>query len=245
MKIDKRYRPELVVSKGKEPNPLLTDPYLDVAAERLVSTNGHGLVALPVETEKTERSRYLACSLLQAARGLGDEDVPAEIHDQEIVEFGVLWPAAQERSFPDWQKLMPKFTRGSPGTATFALNPELLHKMATAMGIGGVCLTIELGHPENLPSPIVVQPLNERAEEIGLLMPMGATGAGEGILPPGSVCPQCGKILAAGAACPTHGPAARAEMEGAADRLLRESGSGDLTRADTKGPAVARKGGRR
>lgn len=233
MKISKTYRPERLVSKGKEPNPLLTDPYLDAKAERLVSTNGQALVALPVETEKAERSRYLSCSLLEAARGLGDPELPANIEDQEVVEFGVLWPTAQERTFPDWKALVPKWSRGSPGTVTFALNADLLHKIAGAMGVAGVCLTIELGRAEGNPSPIVVQPLSERAEELGLLMPMLADGAGEGNLSPDQVCPACGKLLAAGAPCPTHGMPAEARgrvLEGKADELLKASGSADLTK---------------
>lgn len=233
MKISKMYRPELVVSKGKEPNPLLTDPYLDSKAERLISTNGHGLVALPVETKKDERSRYLACNLLQAARGFGDKLALAEIEDQEVVEYGVLWPTAQERTFPEWKELIPKWARGSPGTFTFALDPALLARMANAMGLGGVCLTVELGRPEGLPSPIVVQPLNDRGEELGLLMPMDASGAGEGKVDPSQVCPACGKLLASGAPCPIHGTPAEAKrklLEGDANVILKNGGSASLTK---------------
>jgi hypothetical protein len=205
MKIEKRYRPEILVSKGKEPNVLLTDPYLDAKEDRLVASDGHALVALPVETEKGERARYLACALLKAARKLGDPELPAEIHEEEIVDEGVLWRTAQERTFIKWQEVVPKFNRGSPGTVTFALNPGLLARLATAMGAGGVCLTIELGRAVDQPSPIIVQPLDPEADELGLLMPMKANGHAEPILAPGQVCPECGKILAAGAPCPTHG----------------------------------------
>ena len=232
MKIAKHYRPELVVSKGKEPNPLLTDPYLDSKAERLISTSGHGLVALPVETEKDERSRYLACNLLKAARSFGDPLALAEIEDQEVVEYGVLWPTAQERTFPEWKKLIPKFKRGSPGTFTFALDPALLSRMANAMGLGGVCLTVELGRPEGQPSPIIVQPLNDRGEELGLLMPMDVNGGGEGVSPE-CVCPACGKLLAAGAPCPKHGTPAEAKrklLEGDANVILKDGGSAHLTK---------------
>ncbi len=247
MKISKRYRPELVVSKGKEPNPLLTDPFLDAKEKRLVSTDGRGLVALPVETEKTERSRYLACSLLQAARGFGSESLPAEIHDQEVVEFGVLWPTAQERTFPDWKALVPKFKRGSAGTATFALNPGLLHKMANAMGVGGVALTIKLDQPQGKPSSILVTPLIESAEEMGLLMPMSLSGTDETPGHPDASCPACGKLLAPGASCPKHGTPAEARsklLDEEASNILREAGEKSMARKELTGPAEKFRKGR-
>jgi hypothetical protein len=202
MKIAKWYRPELVVSRDLE-RPQLTDPYLDAKEERLVATNGHALVALPVETDKAERSRYLSCSLLKAARGLGDDEVPAQIVDQEVVEFGVLWPAAQERSFPDWQEVVPKFHRGDKGTATIHLSPRLLSAVSQAMAAGsGVALTFEVGKPE---APILVQPLTVDPMELGVLMPL-RQGEEEDV-EPGQKCPACGKLLAAGAPCPEHGHA--------------------------------------
>ena len=233
MKIDKKFRPELVVSKGKSSNPLLTDPYLDVKEDRLVATDGHCMVVLPVETDKGERSRYLACNLIKAARSFGDKSLPAEIEDQEVVEYGVLWPTAQERTFPDWKLLVPKFERGSPGTITFALNPALLARMASAMSVGGVCLTLELGRPEGAPSPIIVQSLDPNAEELGLLMPMDASGAGEGVTDPSQVCPACGRLLASGAECPKHGSPAEAKrklLEGDANVILKNGGSAHLTK---------------
>jgi hypothetical protein len=201
VKIAKRYRPELLVSKGKEANPILMDPYLDAKEDRIVASNGHALVALPVETEKGERSRYLACSLLQAARGLGEPEVPAEIKDQEIVEYGVLWPTPQERTFPDWPSLVPKFHRGDEGTTTVSLNPRLLKALADAMASrGGVALTFQPGDV----GPILVQPLSSPApDELGLLMPLRADD--EKGIEPGQRCPTCKKLLAAGAWCEEHG----------------------------------------
>jgi len=200
VKIQKHFRPELVVAKGKEPNPLLTDPYLDAAESKLVSTNGHAMVVLPVETDKKERSRYLACSLLQAARMLGDEDVPAEIIDEEITEFGVLWPAAQERQFVDWQKVARAAPRqGDQGTATIALNARLLKALAEAMGTaGGVALTFEIGKKA---APVRVEPIRPDPEEFGVLMPI----AEEDDVDPDQRCTACRRLLAAGAACPEHG----------------------------------------
>jgi hypothetical protein len=210
VKINKRYRPELLVSKGKEANPILMDPYLDAKEDRIVASNGHALVALPVETEKGERSRYLACSLLQAARGLGEPEVPAEIKDQEIVEYGVLWPTPQERTFPDWPSLVPKFHRGDAGTTTVSLNPRLLKALADAMASsGGVALTFQPGDG----GPILVQPLSSPdPDELGLLMPLRADD--EKGIEPGQRCPTCKKLLAAGAWCEEHGdPLAGAKAE--------------------------------
>jgi hypothetical protein len=250
MKINKRYRPELLVSRGKGANPLLTDPWLDAKDRRLLATDGHALVALPVETERTERSRYLACSLLKAARVLGEKDLPAEIHDQEVVEFGVLWPTAQERTFPDWKKLVPKARAGSPGTATLALNADLLARLANSMGFAGVRLTIQLGAPDDQPGPILVQPLDDLSEEFGLLMPLGSASSAEDALDDAQKCPVCARLLAAGAACPTHGDPKESRwklLEAEADELLKNAGAGELAKKELKGPAekFVKRGGRR
>lgn len=224
MKIRKWYRPELVVSKGKEPNPLLMDPYLDVKAERLLASNGHALVSLPVEVARGERSRYLACSLLEAARKLGEDDVPAEIKDQEIVEFGVLWPTAQERTFPDWKSLFPRFKSGDPGTTTIHLNARLLKALADAMGsAGAVALTFETG---SLVAPVLVQPLIPAAQELGLLMPLRQD---EDDVDPDQRCPTCRKLLAAGAACPEHGRPSREDRAAETTITLRTPGGKEVT----------------
>lgn len=254
MKIDKLYRPEILVSKGKQAHPLLTDPFVDSKHERIVATNGHALVALPITVEPGEPSRYLACSLLKAGRKVVEDDVPVEIKDEKILKAGVLWPTAQERTFPDWKKIMPKFGRGAEGTVTFALNSRLLHQIAEAMGVEGVCLTIEIAATEDAPSPILVSPLNKKAREVGLLMPMRADGSGVPVLAPGQVCPKCGKLLAPGAPCPEHGfpseaeekAAERAALKDQADKILKNAGSGELAKKELAGEAVApKKKGRR
>ena len=241
MKIAKRYRPEIVASRDID-RASITDPYLDTKAERLVATDGRMLVAIPVETEKSERSRYLACSLLKAARNLGDDEVPAEIEDQEIVEYGVLWPAAQERMFPDWQSVVPKMKHGDPGTVTVHLNPRLLKSLAEAMASGSaVALTFDAGQPA---TALVVRPLLD-SDAFGVLMPMRQGDEGDDV-GPDKRCSVCRKLLAAGAPCPEHGARAAAEaererLEKDADEILKNGGHGGLVKKELKGPAVARK----
>lgn len=247
MRISKHYRPEVVASKDAD-RFNLTDPYLDARAARVVATDGRMLVALPVETDKQERSRYLSVHLLKAARSLGEEDAPAEIEDQEIRPFGVLWPAEQMgREFPQWKKALPSFRAGGPGTITLALDAKRLKALADAMGTGGhVLLTLEPGRPAEDPGPILVQPLSPRAKEMGVLMPMRPDGVGDVTLDPGQACPVCRKLLAAGAKCPEHGDPAtaqRAELTKQADEILKNAGDGKLAAKELQGEAVARKKG--
>lgn len=201
MKISKRYRPELVVSRGKEPDPILMDPYLDAKEDRLVAMNRHALVALPVETDKGERSRYLARPLLEAARKLGEAAAPAEIRDEEIVEYGVLWPTQQARQFPPWRTIVPDLHRGDPGTTTIHLNPKLLRAVAAAMDCeSGVAITFQVGAVE---APILVQPLLPDPVEFGVMMPL-RQGEDEEDVAPDQRCRICRRLLAAGAKCPEH-----------------------------------------
>jgi hypothetical protein len=224
VKIAKRYRPELVVSKGREPDPILMDPYLDAKEDRLVAMNRHALVALPVETEKGERSRYLACSLLEAGRKLGEPDVPAEIKDQEIVEFGVLWPTQQARQFPPWLTIVPKIHRGDPGTTTIHLNPKLLRAVAAAMDCeSGVALTFTAGEVQ---APILVQPILPDPEEFGVMMPLRQEDPADD-LDEDQRCRICRRLLAAGAKCPAHPDAG---LEPVLDALADLGRSRDGTR---------------
>lgn len=214
MKISKRYRPELVVSRGKEPDPILMDPYLDAKEDRLVAMNRHALVALPVETEKGERSRYLARPLLEAARKLGEDAAPAEIRDEEIVEYGVLWPTQQARQFPPWLDVVPKLHRGDHGTTTVHLNPKLLRAVAAAMDCeSGVALTFQVGAVE---APILVQPLLPDPVEFGVMMPL-RQGEEDEEVDPDQRCPVCRRLLAAGAKCPDHPDAPAAVLDALAD----------------------------
>jgi hypothetical protein len=242
VRISKDYKPEACASRdAKRVN--LYDPYLDVEASRLVSTDGHVMAVLPVEVDKGERSRYLGRNLLKVARQLGEKMVPAEIDDQEIPVFDVRWPSEQGRKFPEWREVVPRFKRGTAGTTTIQLNARLLKAVADAMGESEVALTFEPSEEDEKPGAIVVQPLGERPEAFGLLMPIGAIAPADE-LAPGQACPVCKMLLASGAFCPDHGDpktAKNAQLEAQADHALKAAGHGNLTKKELKGPAVARK----
>src|SRR6185369_16327610 len=141
MRIDPRYRPELCVSED-ETRYQIMDPFFDAAAGKVVATNGHMMILLPATTEEGEASGYVepaggsdvaerlrdfAREQARAARRLA-RDVAELLGPPKIV------PAADDRRFPDWKFVLPKFQEGDPGTVSVALSAAYLASIAKAIG---------------------------------------------------------------------------------------------------------------
>jgi hypothetical protein len=231
VKIATRYRPEACVHKDIEERFNLVDPYLDVAAGVVVATDGHRLVAVPVETDPNDVSGYVSRELFKIARRkvkLG----PAAIEDRaEIMTTGIVWPTEQAREFPEWRKVVPRWDERTPGTVTIALNATLLKGLADALGGDGiVALTMKLDESES--APFLVRALGGERGELGLLMPCRA-GRPQ---PPVIDLP------------PVERERDRRQLEIEADEILGASGDAELNDPKLKGEAEARKprkGGRR
>ncbi len=233
MKINKRFKPELCVSKDPE-RFQLHDPYLDVKEGRLFATDGAMLVSLPVETDVDERSRYIAAPLCKVARQLGDKLALAEIVGDEIRPSGVLWPLEDMgKKFPPVTEVIPKFRPGDPGTITIGIDARRLRKLADAIGAEGqVWITKELD-PSATNGPVLVT-LEGDVDEFAVLMPLRPIVSDVG---PNQKCPKCEKLLAAGAWCKEHGDP---RAEAMANEMLRRAGNTEMTKSDLAGPAVAR-----
>ncbi len=235
MKIPTCYAPEKVVSKDKE-RPQLANPYLDVAAESVVATDGHRLVVVPVEIMHGDVSGYLSGDMLKVARKKNRKSVEADIRDRkEIVPFDIEWPCPAEGcTFPDWQKVLPSFKPGDPGTVTIGVNARLLKGIADALGSEGeVALSFRLDsvNVEDAPeSQILVRSTFAREGELGVLMPIRLGG-------------DLRRALARPEESDDEKAAAekRAALHDAADVLLRANGSADMTKRELTGPAEARK----
>jgi hypothetical protein len=230
VKIRTSYRPEACVHKDVEERFNLVDPYLDVAAKKVVATNGYSLVAVPVEVELGDSSCYISRDLFKIARRkvkLG----PAEIEDKaEIVPTGITWPSEQGREFPEWKKVVPDWDERTPGTVTVGLNAKLLKGLSDALGGDGiVALTIKINERDT--APLLVRALGGSAGEIGLLMPCRA---GEPAVPVIDL-PEVDEEKD------------RRQLEIQTDEILGNAGDGALNDPKLKGEAVARKprGGRR
>lgn len=187
MKIDRRLRPERVVSTD-DTRYQIEDPYLDVEHKVLVATNGWALVALPVEVAEGETSRYVGCRLLDMARTVSpDEEI--EILGDQVGPDGPSWPTDQDRKFPAWREVLPKKKPGDPGTVTVGLDATQLRAIALALGAGAygyedddapcqVAITIDLDDPDGA-SALHVDLLAPRAPgAVGVLKPCRVTSGG-------------------------------------------------------------------
>lgn len=127
----------------------------------------------------------------------------------------VATAAAPDENQPplDWRKFVPKFQRGDPGTVTIVVHAGELNKIAEAMGVTTVTLTVDARVERQ--GPILVQPIDPAAKEFGVLLPEQPEGGPE----------------AKGGAPHTWvvGGRSRRELEAEADAILAEGGSEDLT----------------
>lgn len=157
MKMDPRFRPELCASQDDSRYSLLT-PWLDPVKKRVVATNGHMLVAVPVE-DVPGHGREEPVGPLQLAMARKGEDFP------HVVGAHVKYPA--------YEQVVPTFRPGSPGTVTIGLSAEYLRKIAEALGAdkGQVLVTVSVERPFD--PLLVTDAWNGRdLGAYGLLMPV-------------------------------------------------------------------------
>lgn len=230
MKIRRYYKPEACASKDKERFNLV-DPFYDVAGAVVVSTDGHRLVAVPVEVEPGESSGYVSRELLKVARKVVKQG-DAEIRDKaEVVPFEIEWPCDQGRTFPDWRQAVPAWDERSPGTLTIGLNAKLLKGIADALGSEGiVAITVMVGEVDK--APIRVRALGGDPGEIGILMPCRVGEAPRRVI---DLPPTESETRAA----------EKAEVERLADEILKKDGHPEMTRKSLTGEAVAHTGKKR
>lgn len=169
MKVDAKYRPEKCCSRD-ETRPNLTNPYFDAEEKLLVATDGHALVAVPVE-DGGETSGYVSGAALRAGRRRVKCPPPVEV---------AVGP--KDGTFPAWRQVVPKVKAGDEGTFTVRLDAKLLADLAEALGDSRVELTISAqtkgsraGRYYDGFGPILVRrafdPADER--EVGLLAVLG------------------------------------------------------------------------
>lgn len=144
MKINRNFFPELVAMNDPT-RKMLHGLQLDVSRKRLIATNGHALVSLPVETQPTDRDGMIPVETLIAARKHAQkEDVargyakacaqaskrrkrkpdPTPAHVSHTVERDAAY-APVEQTIP--------YRGRMPLPVQIAFNPTLLRALADAI----------------------------------------------------------------------------------------------------------------
>ncbi len=164
VRISKTYRPEVAVGRQRS-RASLPELYLDVPARRLVAMDGEVLVALPVAVGRGERSGFVAGDALRAAR----RREPAEEQAQLRAAPPGRSRADRLAAFPGWRGLLPGVHRGERGVATVTVHLGQLQRLADAMGVVAVTLTVP-ARRGGRQGPVLVQPIDPEAREIGVLL---------------------------------------------------------------------------
>jgi hypothetical protein len=208
MRLNKIYEIERAASKDLT-RQHLCHCYLDVEKKRLVATDGHMLVSVPVtDLDKSpgpcpqDESGFVPTDVIKQARKLtpktfgGDTIVSANGEHVFIGGATAPRPSQKDCHFPPYEQVIPDYREGTPGTVTVALDAKLLLELAKAIGKGGggaalVKLTFPIPgyvEPEDSAELLWSKATAERVATADMLDPFvveGADGA-LGILMPSS-----------------------------------------------------------
>ena len=166
---------EACVSQGK--GRYSTDTVkLDVAAKKLVATDGHILAAVPVQIDETDHSGLLGVHVVKAVRNMAKREKfnPTVSVNGSINVIGVNEKAeyaTAEGTFPNWENAIPK-VKGKP---TISFDVNLLVRLADALrsgaGTKGV-KHVSLWIRNDVDAILVKSTESEDSEAIGVMMPV-------------------------------------------------------------------------
>ena len=142
MKLNKKCKIESIASKDAT-RLVLTAPYLEVKDGKgnIIATNGKGLVVIPVEVSESDVSGHIPLTALKESRkGKVTEPILECSEKAVLLQDGTSFQRDYIGNFPIWRDVMPDPDRK---TLKIALNAEMLHSIASAMGTSGVVLEFD------------------------------------------------------------------------------------------------------
>jgi DNA polymerase III sliding clamp (beta) subunit (PCNA family) len=130
MKFDAKYKPELCASKDYT-RPMLAHVELDVEHKRMLATDGHRLVVVPVTIEDHDASGPISKEALVASRKAtkntnGDAWIKA---NGSLAVYGATLDRPAARQFPPVEQVIPKDRK-----ATISFSAKYLKEIADALG---------------------------------------------------------------------------------------------------------------
>lgn len=189
MEIDKDCEVWRVASKD-ETRPGLNHAYLDLSDKddpRLVTTNGHALVAIPVQETDDAKEGYIPVDALKSIKKSAKGQLSA-VFDKtkdgmvKDVRTKAEWPSPEAGTFPRWREVFPK---PDAKTFTIGLNPTLLLELVKSVG-GKETVSLHFAKTKDgdldRAAPIICRVYGH--DEAGLiLMPMRNMPVGKGYNP--------------------------------------------------------------
>jgi hypothetical protein len=189
-----KHKPEACCSKDKTHRSFCA-PYVDPAAGRIYSTDGHCLASIPAPVDMDAapqdpecRAGHVSPALLVHARKSARKAPTFTLSADRSTADGVTMSAPSDLGrFPDVSQVLPRFKVGDMGTQSLAFDVSLLRKICDAIGDDKVILTFQVPTDRSMPGSNAGpgQPdgalLVTRAERdgssdaFGVLMPIRAT----------------------------------------------------------------------
>ena len=174
MRMSKEFKPELIYATDKRLS--LSCPYLDIETDkegirvgRIVATDGHRLIVVPVELDDTDTMGSIPISAFVLARKgtlkhFGEIIIYCTEGVCSMTDGGTV-PRPDNGCFPDWRGIVAY----PPVTHEISFNPSLLLSMCKAMG---TLDRITLKIPVNPGKPIHLVGGSVPQVENSILMPM-------------------------------------------------------------------------
>lgn len=159
MKIETKYKPEIIASKDIT-REYLCDPYLDADAGKVVATDGHRMIVVPAGADG-DSSGFVSSEAFVEGRRLAKKAKVFDyvIEGREKLSNGAVYTTEQGRKFPPWKSVVPEHQPGDEDTVTFGLNARYLKELVDALGgKENVVFTVKVPkHREEMLDPILVQ----------------------------------------------------------------------------------------
>jgi len=179
MKFDRTLRPWLAASTD-ESRIHLVNLMLDVEKKRLLATNGHILVSVPVAPGPGDKSGLLSVACVKWAHGRAEHDGSDEAFidctSKSVAVVGDVTfkrPSELDKNvgkFPPAYEIFPKFEKGEK-LHVFALDANYLIKLANALGKG------EPGEDHSATVRLTVRAKDEMLDVIQVEVQDGVDGA--------------------------------------------------------------------
>lgn len=176
MKFDTTLKIEKIASKD-ETRYALNGVYHDKEAKKLVATNGHILVAIPVTENEHDDAGLMPLDAVKYARDAAKKNKASEAPNATIVDgkisipmSGAAVPAVENVQFPEWQRVLPSFNPADRNVVTITLNAKYLAALADALGSRDDSLQLTFAL-DNAYGPVMVRAGTDNGN-VGAIMPI-------------------------------------------------------------------------